>query len=167
MTQAQREEFGKYLKTLRNAKNLTQRQAAEQAQVSAPYLTQLETGQRNPPSREILSRLAGVYEADEDRLFRAAGYTSNGEVQRIVNIDPRKLDWAFTLVVDDPEYALGTRMNKTQITPEVKAWAVELYLRTKKLPLLKPEDLAGLKEAIGLVELPTLESHQSGQQASE
>ena len=149
MTQGQREEFGKYLKTLRSAKALTQRQAAEQAEVSAPYLTQLETGQRNPPSRDILTRLASVYEADADKLFRAAGYTADGEVHRIVNIDPRRLDWAFNLVIGDPDYALGTRMNKTQITPEVKAWAVELYLRTKNLRVLKDEDIAALKEAIG------------------
>jgi transcriptional regulator with XRE-family HTH domain len=162
MNQTQRETFGSYLKALRTAKKLTQREAAEQAGISNPYLTQLEKGQRNPPSRDILSRLAEVYGEEEDRILRAAGYVAEQEARRAAgSLDMRRLNWAFDIVISDPNFALGTRMNRDQITPAVKAWAIELYLRTQDRQILKPDEIAALKEIIGYEER-TDESLSSG-----
>jgi transcriptional regulator with XRE-family HTH domain len=151
MTQIEREAFGSYLRSLRQALKLTQRVAAERIGVSSPYLTQLEKGQRNPPSRKILAEIARVYSADEATLFRAAGYLPAEESQKLLGgVDYNRLDWAFNTAVRDPRFALGTRMTKTEITPEVKAWVVELYLKSMGLNLLTEDEVRGLREAIGL-----------------
>ncbi len=149
MNQTEREEFGAYLRSLREAEGLTQREAASRAGLSAPYLAQVERGQRNPPSREMLERIAQTYGADEQRLMHSAGYASEGETRKALgDIDMSRLDWAFKTVSSDPNFALGTRMNKTKITPEVKAWAIEVYLSTQGPALLNEKERAALQEII-------------------
>jgi transcriptional regulator with XRE-family HTH domain len=46
------------LKTLREAKGLSQRALAKQVRVTQPYLVQLERGARRNPSLDVLKRLA-------------------------------------------------------------------------------------------------------------
>ena len=149
MDQKQREEFGAYLRSLRDAEGLSQREAARLAELSAPYLAQVERGQRNPPSRDILERIARVYAADEQRIMRSAGYASEGETQKALGaIDMSRLDWAFKAVISDPKFALGTRMNKTKITPEVKAWVIQVYLKSQGPTLITEQERTALEEII-------------------
>ena len=153
MNQTEREEFGAYLRSLREAEGLTQRDAASRAGISAPYLAQVERGQRNPPSREMLERIAQVYSADEQRVMHSAGYASEGETRKALgDIDMSRLDWAFKAVISDPNFALGTRMNKTKITPEVKAWVVQIYQKTQGNQLLSDKERAALPEIINNAE---------------
>jgi HTH-type transcriptional regulator, competence development regulator len=46
------------LKRLREEKGLSQADLAEKAGVTAPYITQLETGKKANPSLDVLRRLA-------------------------------------------------------------------------------------------------------------
>ena len=50
--------FGEYLKSLRIDRKLTLRQLEEQTQISNGYLSQVERGERNPPTMKILVKLA-------------------------------------------------------------------------------------------------------------
>ena len=50
-------EFGRFLKGKRQQKEITVRQLAELAGVSAGYYCDIESGRRNPPDKEILNRI--------------------------------------------------------------------------------------------------------------
>ena len=128
---------------------LTQRAAAAQAGVSGPYLAQLERGQRNPPSREILSRLAKTYSVEEGKLFHSAGYSHAGVQDVGKKLTTEKLEWAFRTVCSDPEFVMGTRI-KGMATPEVKAFIIDLYLRKTKRRLFNQEELKELKEIFNI-----------------
>lgn len=127
--------FGAHLKYLRDAKGLTQRQVAEAAGISNPYLAQLERGQRNPPSREILTRLARVYHVSEQKLWEEAGYIDSPT--RVLPAD--RVEWAFDTACRDPEFLFGTRMDGSVLTLEAKAAIVELYERASNVKLLDVE----------------------------
>lgn len=143
MDQEGRTRFGAYLRSLRQARGLTQRQAGEAATVSCPYLTQLERGQRNPPSREILSRLARAYHVSEEKLLQEAGYVEGG----VITVPEEIIERAFDFVSRDPKYSFGTRLRDNQLTTEAKAFIVEVYQEATGLLLLKPEVLNAVKEA--------------------
>ncbi len=121
--QSTREKFGAYLRSLRERAGLSLREVGEKAGVSYPYLGQLETGQRNPPSRRVLSRLAEVYQVDEEKLAQEAGYMKGG----IGSLSPERIAWAFETVCRDPEFAYGTLVRQQELSLEVKAFIVELY----------------------------------------
>jgi len=70
----QEELFGKYIKDLRVACNLKQRQVEKLCGVSNSYLSQLENGQRGIPSPDILKKLAPVLKITYEELLVAAGY---------------------------------------------------------------------------------------------
>ncbi len=50
--------FGEYLKNLRIDRGLTLRQIEEETHISNGYLSQVERGERNPPTMKILVKLA-------------------------------------------------------------------------------------------------------------
>jgi transcriptional regulator with XRE-family HTH domain len=54
-------EFGIYLKKLREDRKLTLRDVEEKARISNAYLSQVEQGKKGIPTIKILSRLAEAY----------------------------------------------------------------------------------------------------------
>ena len=68
--------------------------------------------------------------------------------------DPKTRELILLSVVEngwsmsDPNFAIGTKMNKTKITPELKAWAIQVYLNTCGPELLTAQERAALKEII-------------------
>jgi len=56
--------FGKYLRELRQAKNITQKELAHKVGVDYTYLSKIENGWMCSPSEDILIKMA--YELDED-----------------------------------------------------------------------------------------------------
>lgn len=68
------EEFGLYVRQLRQAKAMTQEQVAERVGVTLAYYNKAcERGVLPPPSAEVLDKLAVVLETDRDDLFARAG----------------------------------------------------------------------------------------------
>ena len=62
--------FNRYaLTTLREGRGLTRAQLASEAGVSAPYITQMETGARSTPSKSVLASLCRVLECGDERIF--------------------------------------------------------------------------------------------------
>ncbi|MDD5258517.1 MAG: helix-turn-helix transcriptional regulator [bacterium] len=54
-------EFGAYLKKLREDRELTLREVEAKAKISNAYLSQLERGEKGIPTIKVLSRLAKAY----------------------------------------------------------------------------------------------------------
>lgn len=70
--------FGLYLKTLREGKKMSLRgvEEASEKEVSNAYLSQLENGKIAKPSPHILHKLAEVYGVDYSKLMERVGYIS-------------------------------------------------------------------------------------------
>ncbi|QDR80249.1 helix-turn-helix domain-containing protein [Sporomusa termitida] len=67
------EEFGKYIKDLRNEQKLTTRQLEKQSGVSNAYISQIENGKRIP-TPTILQKLAPSLNITYKELMQAAGH---------------------------------------------------------------------------------------------
>jgi transcriptional regulator with XRE-family HTH domain len=65
--------FGKKLRQLRKALNLSLRELAGRAGVDFTYLSKMENGQLPPPSESVVARLAGALGADRDELLQLSG----------------------------------------------------------------------------------------------
>ena len=65
--------FGRRLRELRRAKNLSQRDLATAAGVDFTYLSKLENDRMAPPSAETITSLARLLDADLDELSVLAG----------------------------------------------------------------------------------------------
>jgi transcriptional regulator with XRE-family HTH domain len=64
-----RNRFGKRLRQIRRAKDLTQEQLAEAAGISIEFLSLIERGQ-NSPSFETMEKLAVVLEVEAGEFFQ-------------------------------------------------------------------------------------------------
>ena len=64
--------LGEYIREQRNSAQISLRQLAKAADVSNPYLSQVERGLRRP-SAEILSRIAGGLRISAETLYVRAG----------------------------------------------------------------------------------------------
>lgn len=65
--------FGDYIKNLRIAKGLTQADISEGVGIKIPYYSRIENNRDNPPSENILLRLAAVLDEDPHHLIVKAG----------------------------------------------------------------------------------------------
>jgi transcriptional regulator with XRE-family HTH domain len=65
-------QFGKFLKELREDRNMTLRDVEEKIHISNAYLSQVESGQRSIPTIRILSKLAECYGCNVAALTNAA-----------------------------------------------------------------------------------------------
>ncbi len=69
--------FGELLKELRLKHNLSIREAARKAGISAPYFSDMERGRKSAPSREVLMKIVDVLGLDKDeaeQLYDCAGW---------------------------------------------------------------------------------------------
>ena len=73
MTESQDLSFGDYLRELRKAKGLSQKELAERVNIDFTYLSKIETGSAAPPAEDTILRLADVLRADADKLILLAG----------------------------------------------------------------------------------------------
>jgi transcriptional regulator with XRE-family HTH domain len=65
--------FGDYLRELRKAKGLSQKELAERVDINFTYLSKIETGSAAPPAEDTIRKLADVLRADVDKLTFLAG----------------------------------------------------------------------------------------------
>ena len=82
--------FATLLKTHRDTAQRSQKDLAQATGIDQSYIARLERGNRTPPDRPLVVRLAdalALSDADRQRLLRAAGHAS---------------DWSLTLPPDDP-----------------------------------------------------------------
>ena len=126
------EDFGQYLKTLRQEHNLSLRDVGVKATISSSYLAQIEQGRRRPPGPDILKRLAPVYDVPVRDLLKAAGYLEDTETSLS---DEEEVELAFRYVMRDPRYKSGARV-KGKLTTDVKRFIVEMYEKATGKKLL-------------------------------
>ncbi len=98
MTEATFDAFGNYLRSQRKLAQLTLRELSDLAQVSNPYLSQLERGLHQPSVRVIKSLAKALNLSAEALLAQAAGIDddeSNGasaDTEAIIRSDTRLTD---------------------------------------------------------------------------
>lgn len=68
------ENYGEYIKALRESKGLTLREVEKQTEVSNAYLSQLESGKIKQPSPTMLYKLAELYGVKYEVLMEKVGY---------------------------------------------------------------------------------------------
>ena len=61
--------FGERLRELRKARGLSQRDVAGRAGIDFTYLSKIENGRIEPPSEDVIRRVAHELDADEDELI--------------------------------------------------------------------------------------------------
>ena len=76
--------FGEYLKILRERVGLSQEHLAEEADISSAYVSQLETGRRNPPTPDVLRRMAAPLGVAYTVLLMQAGHLTENELQTLL-----------------------------------------------------------------------------------
>lgn len=77
---AQYQNFGEFLQKKREEKKITLRKMAEMIGVSAPYLSDIEKGRRNPPEMEkleIISHILLLSDDDKSTMLDLAGKMRN------------------------------------------------------------------------------------------
>ena len=77
------EEIGAYIKEQRDAAEMSLRQLAKAAEVSNPYLSQVERGLRKP-SAEVLSRIASGLRISAETLYVRAGILAERDGDEVV-----------------------------------------------------------------------------------
>ncbi|MEX0750749.1 MAG: helix-turn-helix transcriptional regulator [Dehalococcoidia bacterium] len=125
-------DIGDLLKELRLLKRLTIRDAAQAANVSNAYLSQIETGKKGAPSAKHLRRLAEVYGVPARELFEIAGYLDEPEIHES---EDDQINRAFDFVMADSRFAAGTRI-KQGLTLDAKRYIVETYEKVTGARLL-------------------------------
>jgi transcriptional regulator with XRE-family HTH domain len=98
-------EFGEYLKKVRESKGIKITHLAEIANVSHAYLSQIESGKKNnPPSLDIIRRLAEGLNITSADLMKAAGYEDLiGVGQTTFDVDDNGITWRNLRVMTDEE----------------------------------------------------------------
>lgn len=86
-------ELGEFIRQQREITKMSVRRLAELAEVSNPYLSQIERGLRKP-SAEILQQIAKALRISAEQLYVRAGIldpesTGTLGVAEAINIDPR------------------------------------------------------------------------------
>ncbi|WP_392355829.1 helix-turn-helix transcriptional regulator (plasmid) [Bacillus sp. A01H] len=76
--------IGTEIKRLRKSKGLTLIQVAEMTDVSQPYLSHVETGQRNP-SPETLSKISNCLGVSKLYLYKVAGILDETDIIQLVD----------------------------------------------------------------------------------
>lgn len=67
-------EFGDYIKRVRDEKGLTLNQVALYAEISAAQLSRIETGKRGTPKPQTIEKIATALKVDYNELMKIAGY---------------------------------------------------------------------------------------------
>jgi len=130
--------FPEYLRKLRLDCELSYRDAAEKAGISAAYLLLIEKGKRGIPGADILKKLALVYGVPVKEMMRAAGYLEDPNERKMALSDQEEIELAFNYVLSDPRYKWGARC-KGPITLDVKRFVVEMYEQSTGKKLLPGE----------------------------
>ena len=76
------QDIGSFIRTQREAAQVSVRQLAQRAGVSNPYLSQIERGLRKP-SAEVLSQIAKALRLSAEVLYVRAGILEPGEADHV------------------------------------------------------------------------------------
>lgn len=123
LTREQKIEFGKYLRGLREGKGLSLRDVQKEVGISPGYLSLVESGERNPPTAEFLTKLARLYGASPAEMLRRAGRFDEDAEQ---DLELDELRRAYEFVIQDPRFQSGHSIS-SEPTPDIMRFMVEMY----------------------------------------
>lgn len=72
-------DFGSYIKNVRESKNMTLNQVALYAEISAAQLSRIETGKRGTPKPQTIEKIAHALKVNYNELMKIAGYIEDNE----------------------------------------------------------------------------------------
>ena len=119
------QDFGRRLRELRDAQGIGVREASRRSEVSNPYISQIERGERRP-SPGILRRLAPVYGVPATKLLEELDHLEKPQTQMSERDDVER---AFQFVLADPRFRFGTRLDDAKVALEAKRFIVQMYER--------------------------------------
>nr|WP_054550352.1 helix-turn-helix transcriptional regulator [Lysinibacillus sphaericus] len=93
-------EFGSYIKKVRESKNMTLNQVALYAEISAAQLSRIETGKRGTPKPPTIEKIARALKVDYNELMEIAGYLEL-ETSKQTQLDKDEAE--FQAFANDPE----------------------------------------------------------------
>ncbi|BCJ71365.1 hypothetical protein CS0771_09090 [Catellatospora sp. IY07-71] len=96
-------DIGAFIKDLRENARISLRQLAEQANISNPYLSQIERGLRKP-SAEVLAQLAAALRVSTPAMYLKAGLLGSDDHQGVP-----------TAIAADPLLTVAQKQSLTQI----------------------------------------------------
>jgi transcriptional regulator with XRE-family HTH domain len=99
----QSSDIGAFIKGLRENARISLRQLAEQANISNPYLSQIERGLRKP-SAEVLAQLAAALRVSTPVMYLKAGLLGSEDGQGVL-----------AAIAGDPLLTIAQKQSLTQI----------------------------------------------------
>jgi transcriptional regulator with XRE-family HTH domain len=96
-------EIGAFIKGLRENARMSLRQLAEHANISNPYLSQIERGLRKP-SAEVLAQIAAALRVSTPAMYLKAGLLGTDEREGVL-----------TAIAADPLLTIAQKQSLTQI----------------------------------------------------
>ncbi|MGZ5369556.1 helix-turn-helix domain-containing protein [Aeromicrobium sp.] len=118
------EGLGEYLREQRRQAQMTLRQLSEQADVSNPYLSQIERGLRRP-SAEVLQQIAKALRISAESLYVRAGILDLDEsrtrmVEDAIALDPLLTERQKNALLDIYRSFVGPEAAETEDPKEAK-----------------------------------------------
>ena len=112
------EALGEYLREQRRLAQMSLRQLSEQADVSNPYLSQIERGLRRP-SAEVLQQIAKALRISAESLYVRAGILDLDEsrtrmVEDAIGLDPLLTERQKSALLDIYRSFVGTETTTTE-----------------------------------------------------
>lgn len=112
------EGLGEYLREQRRLAQMSLRQLSELADVSNPYLSQIERGLRRP-SAEVLQQIARALRISAESLYVRAGILDLDEsrtrmVEDAIGLDPLLTERQKNALLDIYRSFVGTESDKTE-----------------------------------------------------
>ena len=140
-------DIGSFIRTQREAAEVSVRQLAERAGVSNPYLSQIERGLRKP-SAEVLSQIAKALRLSAEVLYVRAGILEPGQPSQvhdaiigdtaITERQKRVLLDIYTSFCQQNEAAVAEAADE-EPTPEERKIPIEIPQTPQSITELNPE----------------------------
>lgn len=139
MNDQEKQEFGAFLRRIREEARLSLREAEKQIGISNSYLYQIERGERGAPKLEVLRKMAVAYKVPYESILSAAQLDDPAGREDFFDNINDELERAFEYVRKDRQFKFGTHMNGSELTPEAKRFIVEMYQKVVGRKLLGDE----------------------------
>lgn len=104
--------FGEYLRRLRERAGISQETLAEESEISSAYISQIESGRRNPPTPDVLRRMAAPLGVPYIVLMRQADHVRDTDLYALLAQAIR------TLFAQDP----GREQLEALLSEAVNRW---------------------------------------------
>ena len=111
--------FGEYLKQKRLENNMKSKTMAKILDISPAYLSSLESGSRQPPSYELLDKMAAILELNIDERYQLFDLAGENKHPREIAKDLTEYIYQNPKILEMLRYAMRCRLSE-------KEWSIIL-----------------------------------------